>query len=146
MSLRSASMCFSVRSLGPLWRRFVSLFTEDFSACATSGSAPAVSGSRQGVRRGCAPSSDLIVCPLFPSFKLAGPRCHPPVIWGIRLGRRFRSSLYPLPGPQSPLSDQGLTSASFRGLSGDRIYVRSRFNYVNCTAIIVSSALTAHTS
>ncbi len=146
MSLRPAGTCFSVRGLGPLWPRFVSLFTEDFSACVASGSASAVSGSRQGVRRGCSPSFDLIVCPLFPSFELAGPRCHPPVVWGIRLGRRFRSSLYPLPGPQSPLSDQGLTSASFPGPSGDRIYAKSRFNYVNCTAIIVSSAFTVHTS
>ncbi len=83
---------------------------------------------------------------VFPVIRASRSEVSPPVIWGIRLSRRFRSSLYPLPGPQSPLSDQGLMSASFRGLSGDRIYTRSRFNYVNCTAIIVSSVLTAHTS
>ncbi len=70
VSLYPASTCFSVRGLGPLYRRFLFLFVEDFSACVASDSAPAVSSLRQGVWRGCVPffsGSFLRPCSRHPS-------------------------------------------------------------------------------
>ncbi len=79
-----ASTCFFRAGSRTLVRRFGSLFAEDLSACAASGSAPAVSG----LRRSCTLPFELIVRSWF-RHSSCGSEVSPPVIWGIRLVSDF---------------------------------------------------------
>ncbi len=81
------------------------LFAEDFSTCTASGPALAASGSRQGVWRKCDLFLWITLSSVVPIIRACGSEWWAPYRLGYFRSQRFRSSLQPLPGPQSLLSD-----------------------------------------